>query len=263
MLLLHATLPRPQDEDFRGAAGGPSPANVLACFASATYTRRIAPVSLHGRVLGYLLRIEVHFYAVNIYQTPHPDLNRSRPVPCPFTVPSDLCTCVRTFRFDFTTEVSGFFVRRLSQPSGAAAASSAADSQAGGESCPAKVASDPVDPEPVRDAGGGGGGAGPPAESETEASIRSEVLHNPPDAGSTVRNSARGHADGGPDGGGHGDGGDGGGDGGARNESAAEGTGVLAESGASKALWKRARPRVRYFTHQVGRKSVFVRRLTA
>lgn len=151
-------------------------------------------------------------------------------------------------RFDFTTEVSGFFVRRLSVPSDATCP--VVDNQAAGECCPLVVASDRVDPETDRDASGTGA-ATTSAASATEPSKESGVLHNPPTlvSGAIVRDSAGGHADGGPAS-------DGGGEGATRTEPAAEGTSVLAESSASKALWKRARPRVRYFTHQVRRESV-------
>eukprot|EP00752_Nemacystus_decipiens_P002035 g1950.t1 len=141
-------------------------------------------------------------------------------------------------KFDFTTEVSGFFVRRLSLPSDAAR--SVAGDEAAGE-C-ARVASDLAGPERLRDASDPGAGT-PTAASAAEPLASS--WHDPPlpvsGAGASIP-PAGGHADG--------SGGRGEGEGAAPKESAPESASVLAESSASKALWRRARPRVRYFTHQ-------------
>eukprot|EP00903_Cladosiphon_okamuranus_P019285 g17726.t1 len=156
-----------------------------------------------------------------------------------------------TSKFDFTTEVSGFFVRRLSLLLPANAACSAAtDSSAAGACAPPGVT------DPARDAGLGADVSGVEAatpttaasasasESAAEEDLRAQgVAHDPPTpvSGAAVTEAAAVHSDG--------DDGDVG-EGTALTESTVEATSVLEESDASKALWKRARPRVRYFTHQ-------------
>lgn len=154
------------------------------------------------------------------------------------------------FRFDFTTEVSGFFVRRLSLPLPSDAACSAATDSSAADTCAAPGVTDPVDPEPGANVSRVEAATPITAASASAAEdVRPpEGSHIPPIpvSGATVGDAAAGHSDG--------DGGDEG-EGTALTESAVEATSVVEESNASKAVWKRARPRVRYFTHQVGSKS--------
>ncbi|CAM9189898.1 unnamed protein product [Pylaiella littoralis] len=182
-------------------------------------------------------------------------------------------------KFDFTTEVSGFFVRRLlSTPTptddstgstGIATAAAVSTTTTTTTTTASVAAADVTDTE------GSGGSCACTAETAaaaaaaaaatagdvgTSAAAAAALATNA--TGAEVAPSSPGASPGGSstpflvascDDGGDGDdgGGDGGGGGGGtRTEVAAEGASVLPESNESKALWKRARPRVRYFTHQ-------------